>query len=504
MFNFHLEVAAAKAAIARAKTKPMPRPVRAIKLSPPPPQFNPDDSKRKRNNSPNRGSASQSSSAIRIPNFSVSEFDWNGDETEFPIDEETKMVRRQVLQSVNECLTKQNAPSTILSYESILNKEVGEAQNLLDTILLPLDSEQKFLALFGFLKANSTELKWSRVQALKSALVKFHDRNNSYCIFSDWTPRMQAMWTGLSRSSAHASKGKDPIEFSEVMAFFSSTANDESHATIRFRAMVAVGFFGVRRCAEILNFSIADVSIQSNGDFSLLVKCQKNDQEGIGMMCVIPTIRALGKNSPASLLEAWLSCRTAYKKSESDKEPLFCTVTGAANRIGNSVSPDSFRKALGAVFTGNTSTHSLRKGGARFYAAAQAPEQATRDQGGWRTTEVMRHIYTSLTTSEVKNAIHDAANSAGYEFALQSLTEELANVEKSGLAAEVNIANQYIQLLDDMIDAAPWKILSKFNVGKHAKRLVTHPDDAVRLSAVSALGKLRSAWASHQSANRSD
>ena len=108
------------------------------------------------------------------------------------------------------------------------------------------------------------------------------------------------------------------------------------------------------------------------------------------MHCVIPAVDSLGPNSPVRVLDNWLAVRPEFAKTEGPDEPLFCTVAGATKNIGNRVSSDSFRKAVYAAFPGNTATHSLRKGGARFYAAVEAPEQATRDQGGWRATDTMR------------------------------------------------------------------------------------------------------------------
>ena len=147
--------------------------------------------------------------------------------------------------------------------------------------------------------------------------------------FDAWTPVTQAMWTGLSRSSFHSAQGKDPVDFLEVRKLSMSSAYDTNPATIRLRAMVAVGFFGVRRCAESLKFSIDDVESQDKLDFHLLVKCQKNDQEGIGMRWVIAAVYSLGLTSPAVLLSKWIDCRDKLKKSYLKDEALFRIVAGS-------------------------------------------------------------------------------------------------------------------------------------------------------------------------------
>ena len=505
MLNFHLEVAAAKAAVERPDViragsagrhvPSTPSSSRAFTSAFP---HNKEEGKKKVVES-----TASSSKAIKITQFVLGDIKWDTkDREDSIIDEQTTNIRAQVLNTVNICLAKQNAPSTIVSYEAILNKEVGYAQDKMDTVLLPLVTEEKFLALFGFLKLNNPDLKWSRVQALKAALKKWHSRRDLECVFDRWTPIMQALWTGLSRSARHAAKGKDPIEFKAVMDYFSLSLNDPNPATIRLRAMVAVGFFGVRRCAEILNFIMADVALVENQDYHLLVRCQKNDQEGIGMQCVIPCVSSLGPNSPAAVLAKWIACRAAFTKSTKNSEALFCTVAGAATKIGSSVSADSFRKALCSIFPGNTATHSLRKGGARFYAAAQAPEQATRDQGGWRTTETMKEIYTALTPSEVKAALHNAANAAGDCFALLELSGLLQPLAMTGKSADIKTAARFVQLVDGVIGKVAMEKLVECKAGIHLKRLVSHPDDGLRSAATSALGHLRSAWASYKVGSR--
>jgi hypothetical protein len=251
-----------------------------------------------------------------------------------------------------------------------------------------------------------------------------------------------------------------------------------------------------------LSFIMADVTLCENKDYHLLVRCQKNDQEGIGMHCVIPSVASLGSKSPSTVLSKWISCRVKFAKSIDPSEPLFCTVAGAITKIGSLVSADSFRKALCSPFPGNTATHSLRKGGARFYAASQAPEQATRDQGGWRTTETMREIYTSLTPSEVKGALHKAANAAGHCFVLHELSELLQPLALAGKTADVKMAIRFARLVDEVIGKVAMKDFAECKAGIHLKRLVSHSNEEVRSAATSALGHLRSAWASYKAKSR--
>ena len=407
-------------------------------------------------------------------------------------------TRQLVLASANECLAKQNAASTISSYESLRNSLVGDAQRQLETTLLPLDSDERFLSLFSFLKAKDPDLKWSRVQSLKTALVKYHARVSMPCVFDNWNPLMRAFWTGLSRQCSHSSCGKEPIMFPAMVNVLEKLSQTNTRSSTRMAARVVVGCFGVGRCAKTLAFIINDVSGVVSTGFSLKVRCQRNDQEGIGMTCIIPDIPALGCVPQTLLLQNWLQARMRFAKSSNAEEPLLCNVTGNSKSVGNKVSADSFRKALSGLFQGNTSTHSLRKGGAKFYAAANSPEQATMLKGGWRTSETMRSIYTSLTKSEVSAAISKAAVNAGHAYVIKRSTMSLSSISKDSLLKDSRSAIDYINLVKPLIGKVPWPVLVENKVAVFHKKLTSHEDEVVRQLATSSYGKLRSAWAVHK------
>ena len=443
-------------------------------------------------------SSSAAPAEFRIPQFEVQRLQLDGPGDPFPVAEEVQAERQQTMKAVNLCLRKENAESTIKAYESLIAQEVGQAQQALDTLLLPLDVEDKFLALFGWILKNNAEIKWSRIRSLRSALMKYHVRRGEPCILDEWSPKMAALWAGLSKTAKHDGKGKDPIDFGDVVRFLCRTSTDTEPAMQRNRAMIAVSFFGVRRSAETRNFVMADVKQVPNHDFHLNVRCQKNDQEGLGMICVIPDIRALGQNSPARILQKWLETRAAFQKSDNDGEPLFVTVTGRPATIGGSVSADSFRKLVTANFQGNTATHSLRKGGARFYSAAESPEQATMFQGGWRTAETMRTIYTSLTTPEVHNAIHKAANVGGVQHVLVYLSEQVGLSDGGVGSVDESVIQDYLAIVGDAINVVPWRSLITLRVGIAVKRFTSHSNETVRAKAIGVHCRLRSEFAAHK------
>ena len=126
-------------------------------------------------------------------------------------------------------------------------------------------------------------------------------------------------------------------------------------------------------------FSIEDVLEAYISGIQLRVRCQKNDPSGIGQVCVIPAIQAMGSSSPPTLCLEWLRARH-------DMNPpskfLFVTTTG--QKKGHRVSVDSLRKHVTAVFGEGKAAHSLRKGGAQYYYRRGVDSDVTRQQGGWR------------------------------------------------------------------------------------------------------------------------
>ena len=151
--------------------------------------------------------------------------------------------------------------------------------------------------------------------------------------------------------------------------------------------MVAVAFFGVRRGAEVINFKMNNIVDTTGTGIQLKVTCQKNDQNGLGQMCLIPRVKAMEAWSPDLVLQRWLDARQVLVRSASPDDFVFITTTGTNK--GGQVSTDSLRKHVVAAFGHSVATHSLRKGGATCYDRQGAMEEATKQQGGWRTTELM-------------------------------------------------------------------------------------------------------------------
>ena len=276
-------------------------------------------------------------------------------------------VREEVRRQLSECLGQELAASTVHSYQQVLKQVVGEAELGLDKQLLPLQSEDDALELFGHLRlvegSHGRTLHWSKVRTLKAALDKYHARLGVDSPLSLWPSRFKAFWRGLAKDCVHSNVGKQPVPFDALMDYLQREVHEHAkEVAIRNAAAVVVGYFGVRRGAEIVNFEVTDILEANDTLVRLLVRCQKNDQLGLGQVRVLPDIRALGAASPPRVLRRWLEIRPSLAQAESTK--LFITTTGI--NAGGPMSKDSLRKHVSLMFGKGMASHSLRKGGAVF------------------------------------------------------------------------------------------------------------------------------------------
>ena len=92
--------------------------------------------------------------------------------------------------------------------------------------------------------------------------------------------------------------------------------------------------------------------------------------------------------------------------------PLFYT-TG--KKALAPVSTDNWRKQWSqkAAADRTVGTHSLRKGGAKWYrSSGKCPVDAVQVQGGWAHRETMQKIYARETKDALRRQLHLAANAA--------------------------------------------------------------------------------------------
>ena len=407
-----------------------------------------------------------------------------------------------VLEQVHLCLGQSLAASTMSSYQAVLSKAVAEAEAALNIKFLPLASEDDCMKLFGHVKMNDgSALHWSKVRTLKAAICQWHARHALTCPFDNWSPRLRAFWAGLAKLCVHTGPGKEPVLFEAIVSYLQTHVSSSStDVACRNAAMVVVAFFGVRRGAEVVAFTLADVRRTSDECVQLQVRCQKNDPRGIGQVCVLPSIPALGHTSPHLVLQAWLDRRLKLSVQFDMSQHIFVTLTGK-NR-GQAVSTDSLRKHVTKEFGKGSASHSLRKGGAQFYARRGAKEDATRQQGGWKTSEVMSRIYTTLSQSEVRQEIISVGAATSFQHELSKQFMRLGDSQDKLCAASPKDLVAPLNFVASNIEKLNTQALLDAQVGKYLKWLTRHNNEHIRARSTHLYTLVHSRWMSMRAAKR--
>ena len=415
------------------------------------------------------------------------------------VSDPVKQHRQQVEASVQECFSNELATSTLKTYDSAL-QEVHEAAEFLQRDLLPMTDEAQFLLCFGHIKTKHAQLKWSKIRTVRAALLHWHHRRHTKCILDNWSPTMAGFWNGLSKSCGHDSVGKQPIPFPDVVQYLHQSAADDAATTIRNAAMVATAFFGVRRGAEVVSFQWRDVQREDSLGLHLKVRCQKNDRVGLGQICLIPEVAGSPTWAPAVAMRRWLGIRGQFVDATDPLKPLFVTTVGK-NR-GGPVSTDTLRKHVTSAFGNSTATHSLRKGGATYYARQGTPSDATRQQGGWRTTETMTTIYTTLSAQEVGEAIHRTVACSAIALDLRHRIKSLGGSPAELLGTPIHKVIETMELAEKHIYVLDAEGLQTSKVMAFIRFLTKHPTETVRHKAATLLTTIQSSWMALQSAKR--
>ena len=217
-------------------------------------------------------------------------------------------------------------------------------------------------------------------------------------------------------------------------------------------------------------------------------------------MCLVPRIPAMGKWSPDTILLKWLDARKLIGTSQCDEDFLFVTTTG--QRKGSQVSTDSLRKHIVAAFGHSVATRSLRKGGATFYDRQGVLEEATKQQGGWRTTEVMKSIYTKMSAAEVANEIHTVAARASIQLELQRRTQNLGASREDVLEQDPTVLLAFISFVQTHFKSVDLITLRDTAAARYVNWISQHTLPQVREPAVTLHTYIREHWAACQRAKR--
>ena len=428
--------------------------------------------------------------------------DWpalDHDDADDDCPDSVRKSRLAVQRCVAECLGQEVALSTLKSYQSVLSSVVRAAEAELQEELLPISSEEQLLKIFGFLSmTEGTALQWAKVRTLRAALIKYHVRLLLPSPFDSWTPRLRGFWKGLHNKRTHSGPGKEPVDFDKMLDYCQGDHTGVQHVVnIRNKVMAIVGYFGVRRGAEVVSFTMGDVISTDASGVQLRVRCQKNDPAGIGQVCTIPAIAAMGLSSPPMLFLEWLRVRRDLAPAS---EFLFVTTTG--RNKGQQVSVDSLRKHVKAVFGDGKAAHSLRKGGAQFYSRRGVDSDVTRQQGGWRTSAVMEQTYTTMSKSEVHEAILAVGAKSSLTLEIQQRCKRLgAEPEQAALASET-MARSLLVIIKNNMNSLSTRLLFESQAPRYLKQLAKHSNEAIRADATELYTRIHSNWMATQAAKR--
>lgn len=222
---------------------------------------------------------------------------------------------------------------------------------------------------------------------VKLAAVSF--RHTSARLVDPTTDRdVRLVMAGIRRSLGVRPTKKAPVLLGELRAMV-AVCDTSALQGKRDRALVLLGWAGAFRRSELVALDLGDLSFPSGGGVRVTLKRSKTDQEGAGMLKVIPSIEAL-ELDPARALRAWLDA-AGIKLG-----PVFRQVDRwgrvASGRLsGRAVAVIVKRLArLAGLDPSGFSGHSLRSGFTTAAASAGVESRDIMAQTGHKSEEVMR------------------------------------------------------------------------------------------------------------------
>ena len=315
--------------------------------------------------------------------------------------------RVRLAEIVEACLQPAWAPATRRAYTSALQSNVSRLEANVGAQLLPFDSDIKLMVVFAGLDGRP----WSTIQAQRAALRAWHlERSLLHLFEAAWTDQALHFWRGLKKRADHSHpRAKQPIDQHTLILFQRCRFGSGKLAGMRDAAAGAFCFYGVRRSSEMIQHLRSDVRILPDC-IECFVRKQKNDPFGFGMRCWIPCLPELGLCCPYQLIQNWCAHWDVTWAAHSDGH-LFCVTHLAEPKA---LSSDSWRRAILNVLPGpHVGTHSLRKGGARWWKfTCQLPDDLVQAQGGWSTPECMRAFYAKFSETERRDLVIAAASHA--------------------------------------------------------------------------------------------
>ena len=129
-------------------------------------------------------------------------------------------------------------------------------------------------------------------------------------------------------------------------------------------------------------------------------------------------------------------------------------------------------------------------------------QDATRQQGGWRTADVMASIYTTLAPHEVKAQILKVGATTSLLHELQLRVQKVAATPALAESCDTKAAWALLNLVKCNLHGLSTRLLFETHTPKYLKSLIKHADSGVSAAAVRLYTTIHADWMSQQAAKR--
>jgi site-specific recombinase XerD len=203
------------------------------------------------------------------------------------------------------------------------------------------------------------------------------------------TVAVQETLRGIRRTLGTAQNGKDPIALHELRELMDVLPDDIRG--IRDKALLLIGFAGAFRRSELVELSVSDIAFEKN-QIRITIRRSKTDQEGSGMLKVIPMLRDKTV-CPVTALKNWLTSAAITDG------PVFRPIDRWGNIHKRTMQPQEVARVIkkyapsAKLDTQHYAGHSLRAGYVTEAADHDIPLWKIKQQTGHKSdTTVQRYI----------------------------------------------------------------------------------------------------------------
>ena len=126
----------------------------------------------------------------------------------------------------------------------------------------------------------------------------------------------------------------------------------------------------------------------------------------------------------------------------------------------------------------------------------------TRQQGGWRTSTVMEQTYTTMSRSEVHEAISAVGANSSLTLEIQQRCKRLGAEPEQAAAANENMARSLLTIVRNNLTALSTRLLFETQAPRYLKHLAKHSNDGIRAEAAELYTRVRSNWMASRAEKR--